>query len=153
MKIQTSEIGDVDDDGKADVQTEIVDMNLTGKTPFGLAINLNSSKSNRSMGMAEELRSNPFPFIKNRVANSFFDVFLELRHTPFHNSVTAAVIPDEVLTSCESVRFQGISKSLADLSGVYTQRMSGKITLCGIDGNPAGSLSLFAINLNSSKSN
>src|SRR3989338_5171945 len=52
---KNNNIGDRDDDGKPDIQTEILSMDLAGTTPHGLAINLNSSKSNRSMGMTEQI--------------------------------------------------------------------------------------------------
>ncbi|MBI5457812.1 hypothetical protein HY971_03755 [Candidatus Kaiserbacteria bacterium] len=150
--IEGSVIGDVDSDGLPDVATEIVSMSLTGTTSRGLAVNLNSSKSNRSTGVAERLVRMPVGIGGSNIpANSFFDIFVELRHTPFHNSVAFSAVPDEALTSCEPVHLAGISRSLTDLSGVY--RMSGKISLCNRSGEPVGSINSLAINLNSSKSN
>lgn len=146
-------IGDIDDDGKPDVQTEIVEMNLTGTTPQGLAVNLNSSKSNRSMGIAEQLVRLPVGIGgTNLPADSFFDIFTELslRHTPFHN----AAAQGEQVSYClnEPIHLQGVTKSLTDLSGTFTQRKSISIIICDRD-EKVGTLQLLSVNLNSSKSN
>jgi len=150
--IRTFAIGDMDRDGRPDMETEIVSMSLTGTTSQGIAVNLNSSKSNRSQGMTEQLMRMPVGIGgTNLPANSFFDIFVELRHTPFHNSPAASAVPDDALTSCKPVHLAGISRSLTDLSGAY--RMSGKISLCNRSGEPVGGINFLAVNLNSSKSN
>lgn len=153
--IRSSEIGDMDGDGKPDIQTEIVSMNLTGTGPQGLAVNLNSSKSNRSMGMAEELRSNPFPFVKNRVANSFFDVFFEIGLSQANQANAASVYVTD-----EPIHIKGIARSLTNLEGTYISRKSVSIVFQNDTGNatilgpgPVGKLKILAVNLNSSKSN
>lgn len=150
--IRSLEIGDMDRDGKPDIQTEIVSMSLTGTTSQGSAINLNSSKSNRSTGVVERLIRMPVDIGGGNIpAHSFFDIFAELQPATFHNSPAASAVPDETLTSCKPVHLAGISSSLNDLSGVY--RMSGKISLCNRSGEPVGRIIFLAVNLNSSKSN
>lgn len=153
---KNNNIADADGDGKLDIETEIVSMNLTGSNPALGEVSLkNGLQDKKNMRVAEQITScRRFQTLSNACrANSFFDIFVELRHTPFHNLAAGLVAPTEVLTSCEQVHLSGISRSLTDLSGVYTQRMSGKISLCNRGGEPVGTINFLAVNLNSSKSN
>lgn len=149
---KNNNIGDVDTDGKADIQTEIVGMELVGTIPFVGGVLASINPGVPSIGLSEQLTRRA-PDTRNLPARSFFDIFVELRLTPVVGPTISLAPPTEVLTSCSAVRLQGISRSLADLSGHYSQRMSGKITLCNNVGEPVGSLYFLAINLNSSKSN
>ena len=153
--IGISAIGDVDGDGAPDVATEIVSMHLTGTTTAGLAINLNSSRTNRSMGMAETLTASPrginAPNLLLRIpVDSFFDVFTELS---IQQSGGAGAAGYALYSIQKGMRVQGIGTNLTDLSGIYTQRKSGSVIILDREGNPAGTLTFLVTNLNSSRSN
>lgn len=63
---------DSDGDGLVDIETEIVEMTLTGTSSFG-PLEVRQSPDRRSMGMVEQQKpGQDFP------ADSFFDVFLEV---------------------------------------------------------------------------
>ena len=154
---KNNNVGDLDGDGKLDIETEILSMNLTGVNPtLGEVSFKNGLQDKKNMRTGEQISNcRRFQTLSNAscAANSFFDIFIEMRHTPFHNSAAPAVELTEVLTSCEQVHLNGISRSLTNLSGFYNQRMSGKISLCNRSGEPVGTINFLAVNLNSSKSN
>lgn len=150
--IRSSQTGDKDDDSKPDIQTEMLSMNLTGTTSQGLAVNLNSSKSNRSLGMAEQLLIPLGRGAANLRANSFFDVFTEVSvgSPPGETSLAAAFF--DVFVTDQSFHLEAITRNLTDLSGLYANRKNITVTLFR-EGTPSGTLTLLAVNLNSSKSN
>ncbi len=143
---------DLDGDGKPDIQTEMLSMDLTGTTPQGLAIKLNSSKSNRSLGMAERLLMPSGRGRTNPRANSFFDVFTELSLESPDDEITLAPAFFDVFLTDKPFHLEAMTKSLTDLSGKYSTRKNITVTLFR-EGVPAGTLTLLAVNLNSSKSN
>ncbi len=153
--IESSSIGDVDRDGSPDIATEILSMNITGTTTAGLAINLNSSKSNRSTGKAETIATpakginSPNLLLRMPVA-SFFDVFPELS---VQKSGSAGGNSYAMYGIQKAMRLQGTGKNLSNLSGTYTQRKSGSVIFLDSAGNPAGTLTLFVTKLNFTKSN
>jgi len=152
VMIQQALPGDTDEDNKPDVQTEILSMNLTGTTSQGLAVNLNSSKSNRSLGMAEQLFMLPGRGAPSFRANSFFDVFTEvsLGSPPAETSLALGFF--DVFVTDTPFHLEALTRNLTDLSGMYRPRKNITVTLFD-EGTPFGTLMLFAINLNSSKSN
>lgn len=148
---KNNNIGDIDGDGLADIETEIVSMNLRGlNSTLGQVSLKNGLGDKKNMRVAEQfsrclgLSTRPEILCP---ANSFFDIFVELRHTPFHNTAVGQEESLDVLVSCESVKLRGISRSLTDLTGYYIQRISGKITLCNRDGVPKGSLVIRSLKL------
>lgn len=153
VEIRQALPADLDGDGKPDIQTEILSMSLTGATPQGLAVNLNSSKSNiyRSLGMAEQLLIHSGRGRTNPVANSFFDVFTELSLGSPPDGITV-VPPFDVFLTEKPFHLEATARSLTDLSGNYSTRKNITVTLFR-EGVPAGTLTMLAVNLNSSKSN
>ncbi|MFH1110199.1 MAG: type II secretion system protein [Planctomycetota bacterium] len=86
--IHEGEANDSDGDGLDDVRTLMVDMQLTGMSPFGpVVVRLNPNIPSR--GQIEETadtqagRLDLPPFAPAGTANSFFDVFFEIRVGPF----------------------------------------------------------------------
>lgn len=164
--IRNFRVGDLDGDGKPDIRTEIIELNLSGKNPQGMAVNLNSSKSNRSIGMTEQLiRSSRLPIGiggTNFPANSFFDIFTELSIGQPPSSPGIASSSFDVFINEDPIHLEGVARSLTDLGGFYTQRKSVSIifhndqtegTLTAQGGDSAGKIKITAVNLNSSKSN
>ena len=150
---KNNDIADVDGDGLPDIETEIVSMNLVGSDPiFGeISLKLKNGLQDKKNTRTAEQPARCLRPARRAMApcpvDSFFDIFVELRHTPFHNSAVGLEEPAEVLTSCESVQLRGASKGLTDLSGHYTQRISGKIALCNRNREPAGSLLIHYLKL------
>lgn len=75
---------DTDNNGLEQVETEMVQLDLRGYSSFGrVALQLNESK--RSVGMIEERTNNTAgildvaPFAETGVADSFFDIFVEIQ--------------------------------------------------------------------------
>jgi hypothetical protein len=63
---------DADNDGLVDIETEIVELTLTGTSSFG-PIEVRQSPERRSMGMVEQQEPG-----QDTPADSFFDIFLEV---------------------------------------------------------------------------
>ncbi len=72
--IKRGDPGDSDGDGLADIETEIVSMELTGTHPLLGPVTVSQDPERPSMGMVEQQeRGQDFP------ADSFFDVFVEVQ--------------------------------------------------------------------------
>ncbi|MCY2953455.1 MAG: GEVED domain-containing protein [Planctomycetota bacterium] len=77
------ESGDTNGNGRDDVQTEMVQLSLTGMSSLG-AVMVRESPTRPSMGMIEEQTNNKpgtldlLPFMETGVADSFFDVYFEV---------------------------------------------------------------------------
>ena len=72
MLVLRSDPQDADDDGLVDIETEIVELTLTGASSFG-PIEVRQSPERRSMGMVEQQQPG-----QDTPADSFFDIFLEV---------------------------------------------------------------------------
>jgi hypothetical protein len=72
MVVLRSDPQDADDDGLVDIETEIVEMTLTGTSSFGpIEVRLNPDQ--RSMGLVEQQEPG-----QDTPADSFFDIFLHV---------------------------------------------------------------------------
>lgn len=73
-KVHRSLVGDLDGDGKMEIQTELVSMELTSPNPFGTGIlRLRESPTRPSVGRITEVNAG-----HNFPADSFFDIFVEV---------------------------------------------------------------------------
>ena len=72
MLVLRSDPQDADGDGLVDIETEIVELMLTGTSSFG-PIEVRQSPDRRSMGLVEQQEPG-----QDTPADSFFDIFLEV---------------------------------------------------------------------------
>ncbi len=72
MLVLRSDPQDADGDGLVDIETEIVELTLTGTSSFG-PIEVRQSPDRRSMGLVEQQEPG-----QDTPADSFFDIFLEV---------------------------------------------------------------------------
>ena len=88
--------GDKDGDGRADIQTEMLSLDLSGYVPHVGPIQVRESATQASTGQVEALRvGGTFP------ANSFFDVFFEIDVPSLgtlHNPTAARMRNGQILT-------------------------------------------------------
>lgn len=117
--VRSHEIGDLDGDGKRDIKTEILSMDLVGKHPLLGSISIRKKQQSQSQGMAEQIFDLPSVLVHRSVpANSFFDVFVEMDFlAPASNALPPPV--DPVLVSLDALHLTGKAKGLLDLSGNY----------------------------------
>ena len=126
VQVQGGETVGINRTGPRSVATEILSMNLNGSDPQGLAVNLNSSRSNRSIGRVEE-KSKKCPSALQCPANSFFDVFFEIQMmTQLPNNAARPAFFD-VFVNHQPAHLEAVVGSLMNLKGVYRQNNPVKL--------------------------
>lgn len=125
VQVQGGE-GGINRTGPRSIPTEILSMNLNGTDPQGLAVNLNSSKSNRSIGKAEE-KSKKCPTTIQCPANSFFDVFFEIHTTTQLPNGAAGPSFFDVFVNNQPAHLEAVVGSIMNLKGVYRQNNPVKL--------------------------
>jgi len=84
VEVDLGSLGDADQDGLEEVQTEMVQLDLTGSSPVYGSLTLRVSPDIPSIGEIEEKENNTPgvldipPFTETGGANSFFDIFFEV---------------------------------------------------------------------------
>jgi hypothetical protein len=99
VQVNLFTLGDGDEDGLEEVQTEIISMELRGTSTLGDMVvrirNETSPPNQKTLGEIEEMENTQLqrldlpPFAPNGTATSFFDVFFEIQigENLFHNNV------------------------------------------------------------------
>lgn len=163
MVIRNFRVGDLDGDGKQDIQTEILSMELRGNNPRVGEVLLKKAEEKEAKGMTEQLiRSSRLPVGiggSNLPANSFFDIFVDLKipEPPSDQSATSDSSESEDFTTEQPIRIEGVVPSLENLGGIYISKNSvlfnPKEIVITANNRGGGKIKFFAISLNSSKSN
>ncbi|MCX7851709.1 MAG: hypothetical protein N2383_02890, partial [Caldilineales bacterium] len=118
--VRRGDSGDQDGDGRADIPTEILSMNLTGSSPWG-PVRLRESPTRTSRGLIEEQTPGAgFP------ADSFFDVFTELE------------TPLGLLQHTESVRMEAVIGAIPPILAVYRSPDPLQVPLRNVQGQVVG---------------
>jgi len=113
---------DADGDGRMEIETEIVQMNLAGASPFG-PLQLRESPTRQSLGrIMQQTAGQDYP------ADSFFDVFVELNTAlgPLHNE--------------QPVRMRAVIDAIPPILKVYTPPQPVAIPLLNANGQVVGQI-------------
>jgi hypothetical protein len=123
---------DTDSDGREQVSAEMISLNLKGNSSLG-PVQVSLDLQQRSRGEIEETKNNTPgvldvpPFTKTGTADSFFDVFFEIR------------VGDQRLHAARAARMQSVIQHKPPGPGdTYVNPFTEPIELLDANGNPTG---------------